>query len=121
MLRLCLCLLVAGALLFAPAIAPAADAAVPKGFFGVMVNGPLDDASVDLDAQAVRMKASGVQSWRVELAWDLIEPAPGQFAWANSDRKVLAAARQGIDVLGLVLRAPAWANGGDADPFVPPV
>ena len=120
MLRLCLCLLVAGALLFAPALAPAADAAVPKGFFGVMVNGPLDDPAVDLDAQAVRMKASGVQSWRVEMAWDLIEPAPGQFAWAATDRKVLAAARQGIDVLGLALRAPAWANGGGGNPFTPP-
>jgi hypothetical protein len=120
MLRLCLCLLLAGALLFAPAIAPAADAAVPKGFFGVMANGPLDDPAVDLDAQAVRMKASGVQSWRVEMAWDLIEPAPGQFAWAATDRKVLAAARQGIDVLGLALRAPAWANGGGGNPFTPP-
>ena len=120
MLRLCLCLLVAGALLFAPAVAPAAHAAVPKGFFGVMVNGPLDDPAVDLDAQAVRMKGAGVQSWRVEMAWDLIEPAPGQFAWAATDRKVLAAARQGIDVLGLALRAPGWANGGGGNPFTPP-
>lgn len=120
MLRLCLCLLVAGALLFAPVIAPGAEAAVPKGFFGVMVNGPLDDPRVDLDAQAARMKASGVRSWRVELAWDLIEPAPGQFAWAASDRRVLAAARQGIDVLGLALRAPGWANGGGGNPFTPP-
>ncbi len=120
MLRLCLCLLVAGAILFAPAIAPGAEAAVPKGFFGVMVNGPLDDPAVDLEAQAAQMKASGVRSWRVELSWDLIEPAPGQFAWAATDRKVLAAARQGIDVLGLALRAPAWANGGSANPFTPP-
>jgi hypothetical protein len=120
MLRLCLCLLVAGALLFVPAVAPAANAAVPEGFFGVMVNGPLDDPAVDLDAQAARMKASGVQSWRVEMAWDLVEPAPGQFAWAATDRKVLAAARQGIDVLGLALRAPGWANGGSGNPFTPP-
>lgn len=120
MLRLCLCLVIAGALLFAPAVVPASEAAVPKGFFGVMVNGPLDDPAVDLDAQAVRMKASGVQSWRVEMAWDLIEPAPGQFAWAATDRKVLAAARQGIDVLGLALRAPGWANGGGGHPFTPP-
>jgi hypothetical protein len=117
MLRLCLVLLLAGALLFAPA---GADAAVPKGFFGVMVNGPLDDVTVDLDAQAATMKADGVQSWRVEMAWDLIEPAPGQYDWAGTDRKVLAAARQGIDVLGLALRAPGWANGGSGSPFTPP-
>jgi hypothetical protein len=120
MLRLCLALLIAGALLFAPAVASSAHAATPKGFFGVMVNGPLDDPSVDLDAQAAAMKADGVQSWRVEMSWDLIEPARGQYAWGPTDRKVLAAARQGFDVLGLALRAPAWANGGSANPFTPP-
>jgi hypothetical protein len=61
-----------------------------------------------------------VQSWRVEFAWDLVERQQGQFTWTATDRKVLAAARQGIDVLGLAVRAPAWANGGSADPFVPP-
>jgi hypothetical protein len=120
MLRLCLALIVAGALLFVPAAAPSADAAVPKDFFGVMVNGPLDDTSVDLDAQARSMKAAGVETWRVEMAWDLIEPSRGQFLWSATDRKVLAAARQGIDVLGLALRAPGWANGGSGSPFTPP-
>jgi hypothetical protein len=33
---------------------------------------------------------------------------------------VLAAARQGIDVLGLALRAPGWANGAPGSPFTPP-
>ncbi|MDX6688161.1 MAG: polysaccharide biosynthesis protein PslG [Baekduia sp.] len=119
MLRLIAFLVVAGVLLLAPAVAPA-HAATPKGFFGVMVNGPLDDPAVDLDAQAADMTAAGVESWRVEFAWDLAEPQPGQFQWAATDRKVLAAARHGIDVLGLAVRAPAWANGGSADPFVPP-
>ncbi|HMJ32856.1 MAG TPA: hypothetical protein VK501_02975 [Baekduia sp.] len=120
MLRLLAFLLLSAVLLLAPAVATPADAATPKGFFGVMVNGPLDDPAVDLDAQAADMKAAGVQSWRVELAWDVIEPAPGQYSWAATDRKVLAAARAGIDVLGLAVRAPAWANGGSVDPFVPP-
>jgi hypothetical protein len=119
MLRLLAFLVLAAALLLAPAAAPA-HAATPKGFFGVMVNGPLDDPAVDLDAQAVDMTAAGVQSWRVEFAWDLIEGQPGRYDWAATDRKVLAAARQGIDVLGLAVRAPAWANAGSADPFMPP-
>jgi hypothetical protein len=102
--------------------APLANAApLPAGFFGVMVNGPLDDPSLDLDAQAATMRANGVRSWRVEFAWDLIEPAAGSFDTAATDRKVLAAARAGIDVLGLLVRAPSWANGGRLDPFVPPV
>jgi Beta-galactosidase len=120
MLRLALYALVAAVLLLAPAAVPAHAAAPPKGFFGVMVNGPLDDPAVDLDAQAAAMRADGVESWRVEMAWDTIEPQPGQFDWAATDRKVLAAAAHGIDVLGLAHRAPAWANGGSADPFVPP-
>jgi hypothetical protein len=97
-----------------------ADAAVPKGFFGVMVNGPLDNPAVDLDAQAATMKADGVQSWRVEMTWDQIEPQRGVFDWSVQDRKVLSAARQGIDVLGLALRAPGWANGASGSPFTPP-
>jgi hypothetical protein len=119
MLRLVAFLVISAALLLAPAAAPA-HAAAPKGFFGVMVNGPLDTPSVDLDAQAADMRAAGVGSWRVEFAWDLIEPSPGQYDWATTDRKVLAAARAGIDVLGLAVRAPRWANGGSMDPFVPP-
>ena len=121
MARLCLALLIAGALLLTPAVASSAVAKTPKGFFGVMVNGPLDDPAVDLDAQAATMRADGVQSWRVEMAWDQVEPAQGQFAFGPTDRKVLAAARQGIDVLGLALRAPGWANGGTGNPFTPPV
>jgi hypothetical protein len=122
MLRLLAFLALAAVLLLAPAAAPAHSApAPPKGFFGVMVNGPLDDPAVDLDAQAADMKADGVQSWRVEFSWDLIEPQPGQFDWAATDRKVLSAASHGIDVLGLALRAPGWANGGAGNPFTPPV
>jgi hypothetical protein len=120
MLRLLAFALIAAALLLAPAALPAGAAAPPQGFFGVMVNGPLDSAGVDLDAQAAGMTAAGVQSWRVELAWDRIEPQRGQYDWADADRKVLAAARHRIDVLGLAIRAPAWANGGSPDPFVPP-
>jgi hypothetical protein len=119
MLRLAAFVLIAAALLFAPAAVPA-DAAVPKGFFGVMVNGPLDDPAVDLEAQAADMTSAGVQSWRVEFSWDQIEGTQGAYDWTAGDRKVLAAARAGIDVLGLALRAPRWANGGSPDPFVPP-
>ena len=118
-MRRVLLLVLAGAAA-APAAAPAAQGAVPRGFFGVNVNGPLDDAAFPLDGEAALMRASGVRSWRVEFSWDLLEPEPGRHDWSRTDRKVLAAARAGIDVLGLAVRAPAWANGGDLDPFVPP-
>ncbi|MBI5103677.1 MAG: beta-galactosidase [Solirubrobacterales bacterium] len=117
--RLALFLVLAAAALLAPAAAES-HAAVPRGFFGVQVNGPLDQPSVDLDAEARTMRAAGVESWRVEFAWDQLERDRGSFDFAATDRKVLAAARAGMDVLGLIVRAPAWANGGNLDPFVPP-
>ncbi|MBA2350202.1 MAG: beta-galactosidase [Solirubrobacterales bacterium] len=102
-------------------LAPGGAAAKPpKGFLGMNVNGPLDDPAFDLAGEAKQMRSIGVRSWRVEFSWDLIEPKPGEFAWAATDRKVLAAAQAGIDVLGLAVRAPFWANGSFFDPFVPP-
>lgn len=98
----------------------AAYAATPFGFKGMNVNGPLDDPAFDLAGEARTMRAAGVRSWRVEFSWDLVEQTQGAPDWAASDRKVLAAAAAGIDVLGLVLRAPGWANGNGVDPFVPP-
>lgn len=107
-------------LLACTAVDTAGAAGPPPGFFGVMVDGVLDDRAVNLDVQAQAMRASGVRSWRAEFAWDQIEPEPGDFRWAVTDRKVLAAANVQIDVLGLAVRAPAWANGGSANPFAPP-
>ncbi|HSD80478.1 MAG TPA: hypothetical protein VLB47_07450 [Solirubrobacteraceae bacterium] len=102
------------------ATAGAADARpVPAGFFGVMVNGPAIAPGFDLAAEARAMRAAGVRSWRVEMPWDSVEPARGTYAWAQTDREVAAAALGGMRVLGLVVRAPAWASGS-SNPFVPP-
>lgn len=102
--------------------APGAAAArtAPAGFFGVMVNGVLDAPSVNLAAESATMRRSGVESERFEIAWDLVEPRPGQFEWAAIDRKVAAAARNRIDVLGLVVRTPSWAAATPGEPFSPP-
>ena len=117
--RAALAVLAAGAAL--GVAAPSAGAAAgPQGFFGMNVNGPLDDPAFDLPGEARTMRAAGVRTWRVEFSWDLIEPTQGAPDWTVPDRKVLAAAAAGIDVLGLVLRAPPWSNGSKLDPFVPP-
>jgi hypothetical protein len=100
---------------------PAAAAArLPPDFFGVMANGPLDAPGFALDAESQTMRADGVQTERMEIAWDLTEPAQGQFDFALVDRKVLAAARAGIDVLGLIDRSPSWAAAQPGQPFSPP-
>jgi hypothetical protein len=104
------------------ALLPAgASAALPKDFFGVMVNGPLDSPKTDLTAEEGVMKTAGVESQRVPFNWDLIQAdqdaAPN---WQESDRKVLAAASNGMSVLGLVLGSPAWASTHPGTPLSPP-
>lgn len=101
---------------------------VPRSFFGVMVNGPLEDPGQNLEAEAPVMRADGVGSWRVPFAWDRIQPYPDEAAvppgqqaryplvdgvptdFSVPDAQVAAAAKQGIEVLALVLRTPPWAG-----------
>ena len=97
------------AVLAALCLPAGAAARVPPDFFGVMANGPLDAPAFALDAESAAMHSAGVESERMEFAWDLIEPQRGQYDFALTDRKVLAAARAKIDVLALIVRSPAWA------------
>ena len=97
-----------------------AAARVPRDFFGVMANGPLDAPSFALDAESAAMSGAGVESERIEIAWYLVEPQKGQYDFALTDRKVLAAARARIDVLALIVRSPAWAARHPGQPFSSP-
>jgi Beta-galactosidase len=108
------------AALLALLVPATAAAKVPRDFFGVMANGPLDAPSFSLDAESAAMRSAGVQAERMEIAWDLVEPQRGQYDFALPDRKVLAAARAGIDVLGLIVRTPAWAAQQPSQVFSPP-
>jgi hypothetical protein len=105
------------------ALLPAAASAqgLPKDFFGVMVNGPMDSPRTDLMAEEAVMRQSGVETQRVPFNWDVIQPdenAPPD--WSVVDRKVLAAAANGMDVLGLVLGSPPWASTHPSIPLSPP-
>jgi hypothetical protein len=97
-----------------------AAARVPRDFFGVMANGPLDAPGFALDAESAAMHSAGVQTERMEISWDLVEPQKGQYDYTLPDRKVLAAARAGIDVLALIVRSPAWAARHPGTPFSSP-
>jgi Beta-galactosidase len=102
-------------------LAPAAAAAkVPRDFFGVMANGPLDAPSFPLDAESTAMRSAGVGTERMEIAWDLVEPQKGQYDFTLADRKILAAARANIDVLALIVRTPSWAAQQPGQVFSPP-
>jgi hypothetical protein len=107
-------------LLAALCLPAAAQARVPRDFFGVMVNGPLDEPTFPLDAESAAMRHDGIGTERMEVAWDLVEPLKGQYDFALTDRKVLAAARAGIDVLALIVRCPAWAAQTTTSVFSPP-
>ena len=101
-------------------LAATAAAKVPRDFFGVMANGPLDAPGFPLDAESAAMRSAGVGTERMEIAWDSVEPQPGQYDFTLPDRKILAAARAGIDVLGLIVRTPSWAAQQPGQPFSPP-
>ncbi len=121
--------LIAGlaAMLALIAAVPAA-AAVPQGFVGVDLDGPLFgvDDSIDLNQQMGTMVANGVQSVRVAFNWAVAEPYASwrkiprrdrdeyfdvngkPFLFAQTDAIVADAAAHGLTVLPTVLYTPRW-------------
>lgn len=131
--------LVAAALLaLGAAPASAGPRQAPFGFMGVQVDGPLLDPATDLEREFDLMAASGVESIRHVVYWaDLqphrraasvpaaerdrfveIEGVPTDFS--ASDRVFAAAARRGLAVLPVVLRAPRWARRAPSRLASPP-
>jgi hypothetical protein len=108
-MRRLLVVLCAAALL-APAAAQARS--VPPGFFGVMADGVLmtrDDAS--FAHEFALMKASGVETIRPVVYWSEMQPERGgPLITLSLDRLMAQAARHGLRVVPVVLRAPEWAR-----------
>ena len=98
-------------------LAPPADARTPapRGFFGVMADGPIiEPIGLDLAREARVMRRAGVGTVRMVLYWDQIEPvAGGPLQWERYDAFVAALARQRIRVFPVLFRAPEWARTGD--------
>jgi hypothetical protein len=89
----------------------AAPAAVPKGWLGVMADGPLSDGSIDIGSEFGAMSRAHVGSVRFAIYWDVAQPEQsGATDFSAADRFVAAAARRGIPLLPVVVRAPAWAR-----------
>lgn len=86
-------------------LAPAATAAAPPGFYGV-VAGKFDPSPPDLQ----RMAAGKVGALRVNLAWASVQTnGPGPFDWSRYDNLIGATAENGIKVLPTVYGTPGWA------------
>jgi polysaccharide biosynthesis protein PslG len=107
---------------------PLSPAAVPAGFVGVNLDGPMfpTDPGINMAQQMDVMVASGVESVRISLDWRSIEPYPSwsdvptsqrsefedvdglPLRLASVDQFVVTAAQHGISVLPVVLDAPPW-------------
>jgi hypothetical protein len=73
------------------------------------------NALVGEDAVAPLMRGVGASIDRLELRWDEVEPSPGERRWARFDRLFDAAERWGLRLLPVLIGAPRWAVGRDAD------
>lgn len=67
--------------------------------------------------------AMGIGWLRQELAWDLVEPAPGRFDWATWDPIINAAHARNFNLIIVLNRTPQWArrDGERDNPFAPPL
>ena len=111
-LLLTLAALVAATIAATPA--EAAKRKVPFGFFGAVIPPELSyrNAVTDatLDQQLALMASSGVESVRITLAWEDLEPTRGQYVFTNVDRLLRAASAHQLQLLFNVTQTPHWAS-----------
>ena len=93
------------------AIAPTAEAASAR-FFGVVYDRDVAVASPQVqDQQFALMRGSGVRAARSVFSWADAQPTQGQAPdFTSLDAVVTRAARNDIELLPIVMYAPAWAR-----------
>jgi len=98
------CLLAAAlaVLLLGLAGAPAAGAAGPARFWGVVPQHTLTQAEL------LRLKRGGVDSVRVPVSWARVMGTPNTFDWSGLDGAVERTARARIETLPFVYASPKW-------------
>ncbi len=57
-----------------------------------------------------KLRDAGVSILREDVAWSTIEPKPGRYYWAGTDRWVAAAAEQGLQVMAVLDAPPSWVT-----------
>jgi len=86
-------------------IAPAGAQAVPRGFFGIAPQTPIDGDDTS------RMRTGGLETIRAPLNWGNVQPTPqGGFQWLSLDEVVATAATGGLEVLPFLCSPPRWAS-----------
>jgi hypothetical protein len=119
--RTSLVLALALAALLGP-IVPAQARDVPRDFYGTVLDGSVLSAPADvLGRQWPRMAASGVETARVVFSWADAQPLPlGGFDFTRTDLLVAGAVAHRIDLLPVVIYAPAWARADISQVASPP-
>lgn len=108
--------------LLVPVTAHAATRQVPRGWLGVVVDGPLNDpAYAGASGEWDRMAASGVEAVRVAFYWRSIQPSSGtELDFTVKDQLVLEAAKRGLTILPVLQGTPEWASSMPGDLAAPP-
>jgi hypothetical protein len=105
------------ALLACTALAANVDAAsaAPGIRYGIQDDAWLQYGPGTLDQRVTELGRLGLDVVRTTLAWNAVEPMPGEFRWNRADRLLRALSSHGLTLWG----TPGWANGG-AGPNVAP-
>jgi hypothetical protein len=80
-------------------------------------------SEADAYATLAHARAGGVSWVREELPWGVVEPQRGTFSWGRTDALIAAAARAGVNVLGILAYSAPWASSdpsGNRDSKYPP-
>ena len=99
-----------------------AQAKVPRGWLGVVADGPLTDPAFGArQSEWDRLAGSGADNIRTAFFWPEIQPnSAAETDFSRPDAVVLDAARRGLGVLPVVQAAPNWAALHPGDPGSPP-
>lgn len=84
-----------------------AKADVPAGVVGV--NAVTLRLGVDDEKELDLIDHEGFNAIRLHVEWPVVEPAPGQFDWAETDRQIIEAAKRQLQILAVVTYTPSWA------------
>jgi hypothetical protein len=109
------------ALLLAAPAAIAAPRTVPRGWLGVVADGPLTLAGTDTGGEWDQLAASGAESVRTAFYWPAAQPSQSSPPdLSHYDAIVLAAAARHEPVLPIVSGTPGWAGRTRGDETSPP-
>lgn len=97
-------------LLVALAAAAPAHAKLPRAFFGVVSEDVFAGDHGYQRPTLAQQRAAGVKLLRQAFQWAEIERHRGEFDWSMTDRFVLTAAKEGIEVMPLLFGEPRWAT-----------